>query len=162
MRWSDFDGQGLRVQPEKTHEHEAEACYVQCSEPLRDALLAAPRRSEFILTRQDGKPWKDANMLGKAFRRGLVRAGLAETGVRSISMHGLRKRAAKDAAEIGGIAGAMSVTLHKSSKMAAYYAKGADQKRINAKTVEAWGTEARARHNWLPQIVGGTDAKEVA
>ena len=138
MKWSHFDGQGLQVQPEKTHEHEAEACYVQCPEPLRDALLAAPRRSEFILTRGDGKPWKDANLLGKAVRRGLLRAGLATEGHRTISMHGLRKRAAKDAAEIGGVAGAQSVTLHKSTKMAAYYAKGADQKRINAKTVEAW------------------------
>ena len=159
MRWSDFDGTGLSVRPEKTNgDADAEPNYHVCPEPLREALLAAPRCGEFILTKSNGEPWASANLLGKAIRRELVKAGLAATGATTFTMHGLRKRAAKDAAELGGVAGAQSVTGHKSERMARYYAEGASTRRVNASTAQAWGTEAKRRHSWLPTIVGGKAA----
>jgi integrase len=159
MRWSDFDGAGLSVRPEKTNgEAEAEANYHVCPLPLLQALQMAPRHGEFILTKKDGQPFANSNLLGKAMRRELVKAGLAEIGATTFTMHGLRKRAAKDAAELGGVAGAQSVTGHKSERMAAYYAAGASTRRVNASTAQAWGTEAAKRHSWLPTIVNGGKA----
>ncbi|HEY2242605.1 MAG TPA: tyrosine-type recombinase/integrase [Xanthobacteraceae bacterium] len=156
MRWADFKAPYLFVRPEKTGGDAAAAANQhEIPQRLIDRLNATPRRSEFILTKSTGEPWENANLLGKAVRRELLRVGLRDAG---LSMHGLRVRAAEDAAKHGGIDGAQSVTGHKSSKMAAYYARNASTLRTNSMTVKAWNVDIN-RHSWLPQIVGGTDRK---
>jgi integrase len=143
MLWSDYDGQGLMVRQRKTHgDADAMANYHVCPKPLREALDRAPRTAETILVNQWGKPFKSANILGKAIRRELVRAGLAKHGERTLVMHGLRKAAASDVGSLGvGAAGVKSVGGWKSDEEANYYARYADQRRVNEMVVQQWDAE---------------------
>jgi integrase len=146
MRWSDFNGEMIQVRQQKTNgEADAEAHECYCTKQLITLLNTTPRRGEFILTKPDGSRFETANLLGKAFHRELKKAGITE----SISMHGLRKRAAKDAAEIGGVEYAMAVTGHKNPRVCADYAKGASKRRI-AKHLAAVLSE--------PQVIVGGKA----
>jgi len=143
MRWSDFDGSIIKVRIEKTStDHE---CF--CTDQLIEALKVAPRRGEFILTMPNGRPFATANLLGKAFHRELVKAG-----VTGRSMHGLRKRAACDAAEIGGVEAAMAVGGWKNQRVAAYYAKRASKRRLGAEIA------AKRSSNWQPAVIAGGKA----
>jgi integrase len=139
MKWTDFDGESLRIEQEKTDE----PLWLRCPKPLLDALINAPRLSEFILTNNWKRPWANATTLSHAIRR-----QLAKIGVEGFVMHGLRKTAAADLAELGAsVSGIMAVTGHRTAKMALYYARLADQRRQNKNTVEAWddSIERKAR-----------------
>jgi len=143
MRWTDFDGEGLFVFPEKSTDGEDhEANYHLCPKPLLDALLARQAQGdlgEFILINSRGRPWANSRSLSWSIRDHLVKIGLAAVGTRTISMHGLRKNAASEVgALLVGSAGIKSVTGHKSNEMAEYYAKHADQIALNRKVVELW------------------------
>jgi integrase len=130
MKWSDFDGQSLQIEQEKTKE----PVWLGCPKPLLDALTPTPRISEFILTNNWKRPWANATTLSHAIRR-----QLRKIGVEGLVMHGLRKTAASDVAFLGvGVPGIMAVTGHRSATMAIYYARLADQRRLNKQTVEAW------------------------
>jgi integrase len=145
MRWTDFDGHGIWVRPEKTMgELEAVANYHRCPKPLRDALLAAPRPAATILVNANGAPYTTARTLSVAIKRELIRLGLVTVGRRAAYvMHGLRKTAASDVASLGvGAAGIKSITGHRTDQEANDYARYADTRRIN---VEQWDRElARA------------------
>jgi len=146
MKWADFDGEGIFVKPEKTDDGtEPEMEYLLCPKPLLDALLARQKKrdlAETILTNSRGKPWATSQALSCAIRRHLIRIGLAQIGMKTISMHGLRKNAASDVGSLlVGTAGIKSVTKHKSDAMAAYYAKHAEQIAMNRKVVERWNEE---------------------
>jgi integrase len=148
MRWSDFDGTVIKVRQQKTNgEADLEAHHCYLTNQLVEVLKTAPRRSEFILTMPNGRRFATANLLGKAFRRELVKIGHGE-----FSMHGLRYRAAKDAAEIGGVEAAMATTGHKSRRVATEYAKGASTKRIGMNVA------AERSRNWSPSVVAGGKA----
>jgi integrase len=143
MRWADFDGQGLLVFPEKTSSGEDhEPNYHLCPKPLLDALLARQAQgdlAETILTSSRGKPWASSASLSGAIRDHLVKIGLAAPGAKTISMHGLRKNASGEVASLLlGSKGIQSVTGHRSSHMAEYYAKHADQIALNRQVVERW------------------------
>lgn len=144
MRWTDYDGAGLYVRPEKTHgERAAEANYHLCPEPLREALEAAPRLAETILVNGDGKPYAAASVLSKAIKRHLIRIGAAKKGERSFVMHGLRKTGAVDAVMAGaGVPGLKSLGW-KSDSQALYYVRGLDTQRANRNTVDLWNAELR-------------------
>jgi integrase len=143
MRWSDFDGEGIFVRPEKTADggdHEADYCL--CPRPLLDALVARQAKGnlgETILTNRHGKPWKSSHSLSCVIRNHLIKIGLAKRGTKTISMHGLRKNAASDvSALLVGTAGIKSVTKHRSNAMADYYAKHADQIAMGRQVVGKW------------------------
>jgi integrase len=140
MKWTDYDGKGIWVRPEKTMgQVEAVANYHLCPKPLRDALATAPRVAETILVNAHGTPYATSQVLSKAIHRELVRHGLAKKGERSFVMHGLRKNAAADVGSLGvGPAGIKTVTGHRTDDEANYYAAGADMRRVNAMVVEAW------------------------
>jgi integrase len=143
MRWADFDGQGLLVFPEKTSSGEDhEPNYHLCPAPLLAALLARQAQgdlAETILTSSRGKPWASAASLSGAIRDHLTKIGLAAPGNKTISMHGLRKNAAGEVGSLLlGSKGIQSVTGHRSSHMADYYAKHADQIALNRQVVERW------------------------
>jgi integrase len=143
MKWTDFDGRGLTVRPEKTHgQVEAEPNYHLCPRPLREALLAAPRTAETILVTAHGRPYGSANVLSHAIRRELVKLGLAKLGERTFVMHGLRKTAASDVGSLGvGAAGVKSVGGWRTDHEANYYAQHADKRRVNALVIEQWDAE---------------------
>jgi integrase len=143
MRWDHFDGQGLLVFPEKTSNgDDHEPNYHLCPKPLLDALLARQAQgdlAETILTSSTGKPWASSASLSGAIRDHLVKIGLASPGTKTISMHGLRKNASGEVASLLlGAKGIQSVTGHRSSQMADYYAKHADQIALNKQVVERW------------------------
>jgi len=58
LRWTDYDGIGLQVAPQKTTDgHHDEAGYLKCPQVLRDALDAASRVGEFILVNKFERKW---------------------------------------------------------------------------------------------------------
>jgi integrase len=146
MKWTDFDGAGLFVMPEKTSTGaDLEPNYHLCPKPLLDALLerqAQGNLADTILTNFYGKPWATSESLSLAIRDHLIKIGLAKRGTKTISMHGLRKNAAS---EVGGLllgsAGVKSVTGQKSNAMADYYSKHADQIALNKQVVDRWNEE---------------------
>lgn len=142
MKWSDFDGKGIFVRPEKASNEVVEPHYHLCPRPLLEALKARQKRgglAETILTNANGQPWANANSLSRAIREHLLRIGLATRFTKSFSMHGLRKNAASDVgALLLGARGIKSVTGHRSDEMANYYAQHADQIAINERVVDRW------------------------
>jgi integrase len=147
MRWADYDGAGLLVRQEKTHgERDAVANYHECPKPLRDALDAAARTADTILTNAYGRPYTSASTLSKAIHRHLVAIGAAKKGERSFVMHGLRKTGACDVLDAGaGVAGLKSVGGWKSDSQALYYARLAEQRPTNKKSVALWDAEIERR-----------------
>jgi integrase len=139
VRWDEFDGKGILVAPEKGDDMEPD--YLKCPKPLLAALKRAQKKrgdAETILVNSWGKPWTNGNSLSQAIRLHLIKIGLAKRGTKTISMHGLRKNASINAAfTYLGTAGIKSLTLHKSDAMAEYYAKKAEQRRMNEKVVDA-------------------------
>jgi integrase len=130
MKWTDFDGESLQVEQEKTDA----PLWLRCPKPLLVALTNAPRISDHILTSSWKRPWANASTLSHAIHNQLERIG-----AQGLVMHGLRKTAASDLADLGiGVSGIKSVTGHKSAGMALYYVRLADQRRQNTITVEAW------------------------
>jgi integrase len=101
MLWTDFDGKGLYVRPEKDEgEAMEQANYHLCPKPLLDALLAAPRLADTILVNAWGKPYGSTATLSHAIRREFIKLGLAKRGdgKKLFTMHGLRKTAASEVA----------------------------------------------------------------
>jgi integrase len=143
MKWSDYNGKGIIVRPRKTHgEAEALPNYHLCPKPLREALERAPRVAETILVNAHGKSYASANVLSHAFKRELVRLGLAKPGERSLVMHGLRKTAASDVGSLGvGAAGVKTIGGWRTDREANYYAQHADTRRLNALVVQQWDAE---------------------
>ena len=154
MQWADFDGRGLLVRPEKTDgDAEAEARYHLCPRPLLEALKAAPRQADTILVNEIGTAYANSGVLSNAIRR-----ALKKVGVKGLSMHGLRKSAARDVAQLGvGVAGIKSITGHRTDEMAEYYAAEANMRGVNQEAVDKWDAaiERRARL----AVVAGTDRK---
>jgi integrase len=143
MLWTDFDGEGLFVMPEKTSGGEdLQPNYHLCPKPLLDALLARQARgglAETILTNAYGRPWASSESLSLSIRDHLIKIGLAKRGTKTISMHGLRKNAASEVgALLLGAKGIKSVTGHKSDAQAEYYARHADQIALNRQVVARW------------------------
>jgi len=144
LLWTDYDGRGLVVRPQKDRQSQAEAMpnYHLCPKPLREALDAAPREAPTILVNGWGKPYANANVLSNAIRRVLIGTGDVKEGERSFVMHGLRKSAARDVGSLGvGAPGIKTVGGWRSNETAEYYAAEYDRRRVNAATIAAWDAE---------------------
>jgi len=103
MKWTDFDGAGLFVMPEKNSTGaDLEPNYHLCPKPLLDALLerqAQGNLADTILTNFYGRPWATSESLSLSIRDHLIKIRLAKRGTKTISMHGLeRTRPARSAA----------------------------------------------------------------
>jgi integrase len=147
MLWSQFDGKGIWVTPEKTNAiPDPLPNYHLCPKPLLDALNAAPRVGETILTSSLGKPWPDAMCLSQSIRNHLIKIGLAKRGTKTISMHSLRKNAASEVAQLMvGAAGVKTVTGHRSNEMADYYSQHANRVAMNEMVVSKWNEAIEAK-----------------
>ena len=157
MLWSQFDGKGIWVTPEKTDTTpDPLPNYHLCPKPLLDALLAAPRVGETILTSSLGKPWPDAMCLSQSIRNHLIKIGLAKRGQRSISMHSLRKNAASEVAQLMvGSAGVKTVTGHRSNEMADYYSQHANRVAMNEMVVGKWNDAIEAKDKAVKRKAAG-------
>jgi integrase len=147
MLWTDFDGQGIYVRPEKTHgERDAQPTYHLCPDPLIEALEAAPRVAETILVNAYGQRYANVSVLSKAMRRYLIKVGAARKGERTFVMHGLRKTGATDAAEAGVEGKALQgLGGWKTIQMAEHYTKTARAKIANKKAIDLWNAELMAQ-----------------
>jgi integrase len=130
MKWSQFDGETIEVPvQQKTGEYVA----IPCHHRLRSILSTMPRRSEFILTGERGRPYKATSLAG------LIKRQLKAIGINGYSVHGLRSNAAQCLAEAGCTPSEiMSVTGHRSVAMAMHYAKRAEKKKLAKSAIEKW------------------------
>jgi integrase len=130
MRWNQFDGDTIEVaQQQKTGEY----VIIPCHKRLRSILASLPRRSEFILTGERGRPYRADSLAA------MVRKQLHAMGIRGYSVHGLRKNAAQALAEAGcSINEIMTVTGHRSPAMALHYTKRAEKKRLARSAIDRW------------------------
>jgi integrase len=128
MTWSAFDGHAIELVQEKTGTH----MWVHCPAALRECLAAEPRRGLTILTRPVRRPKKGGSQYEPwkiDYFRHAMSTAIKDAGLTGVVTHGLRPTAAVRLAEAGcSDAQIQSVTGHKTSAMAAYYRRGADQK----------------------------------
>lgn len=127
MRWSDFTAGGrvIMVYQKKTKKVMAI--------PLHSALITEiaqwPDISEFLIFRIRRNGQFDQFTQGLIYAIMMAEVSRLELG--KLTVHGLRKNAAKMMAEAGCTDREISaVTGHTTLKMISYYTKGADQKRL--------------------------------
>jgi len=121
MRWSQFDGDVIEVVQRKTSEYVP----IPCHHRLRSILSVLPRRNDFILTGEQGRPYKADTLTVMVCRQ------LHAIGIKGYTVHGLRKNAAQALAEAGcTISEIMAITGHRSPAMAMHYAKRAEKKHL--------------------------------
>ncbi|WP_245813743.1 site-specific integrase [Boseongicola aestuarii] len=108
FRWSDYDGQSLKVRQGKT----GKVLRLPCTETLKHALDSAPKIGLTILTRRDGKPMS-YRYLAQIMRYERQRLGLLE-----FDLHALRYRGVMELAwanctddEIAAFSGHASIAM---------------------------------------------------
>lgn len=119
FRWSDYDGDGLRLTQGKTDK----PLWLPCTEHLRAALDSAPKNGLTILTTREGRPvnydWIARNMLFERKRLGLE----------AYDQHALRYRGVMELAWAGCTDDEIaSYSGHTSKAMIAKYAGEARQR----------------------------------
>jgi integrase len=143
MRWDQFDGEAIEVRQQKT----GEPLIIPCHARLKAMLDRAPRRSQFILIGERGRPLAPES-LSMAFRRALRRAGI--TGY---SVHGLRKNAGVALADAGcDMREIMAILGHRTYAMALHYTKRADQRRRARSAMNKW----EAAESGKPRNIAGS------
>lgn len=121
FRWSDFAGEQFPHTQQKT----GKRLMLPVLPPLRDALDAAPRLGEFILT----TPWGTPRALGTLTND--FHTWTEAAGLKGCTMHGLRKTLGKILAEEGATTRElMEVLGHASIQHAELYSREADQARM--------------------------------
>jgi integrase len=123
MKWSDFDGETIRVAQEKTGTH----IWVSCPKRLRHFLNGLPREGSYILARNLSHP------LGKRAVQKAIEDVRREIGAMSgkdrLVPHGWRYTAAKELAEAGcSDSEIQAVTGHKTLSMVQKYRAQASQR----------------------------------
>lgn len=125
MKWSDYDGQAIRVKQEKT----GADLWVPCHADLRAELEAwrrGPRNTTHLVTMASGQPWRETEHFTHTMSRTLRNMD----GTKGCVFHGLRKTAAVRLAEAGCTAHEiMAVTGHRTYAMVQHYTERADQRR---------------------------------
>lgn len=91
MRWSDDDGEGIRLRQLKT----GNPLWIPCHTRLRAALKHAERKSDFILTTRYGKGYSAHGLCQ------MILTATAQIGAKECSAHGLRCNAATALIEAG-------------------------------------------------------------
>jgi integrase len=129
MRWTDFDGQRIRVTQEKT----GTKLWVPAHVRLRNYLAGLPRESEFILTSPKGDAYRKTSVTN------LVCTITTELGFKGYSPHGLRHLAGAALAESGcSVPQIMSVLGHLTAKQAMHYIQQSNRTRLADDAVAIW------------------------
>lgn len=127
MKWTDIAGNKILVKQQKT----GTVISLPIHPALAEAISAAPRRAETILTGAGGGPLNPI-YFGHIMASAIAGAGLPDECV----LHGLRKTAARIVAETGGKVGAL--TGHLSGQMEREYSRRADQSENAEAAVLNW------------------------
>lgn len=119
MRWSDIEGDGIKVKQGKTKA----ALWVPFTPKLRAAIAEAPKRGLTIVTKLDGGP------LSYRSAADMVMAVRKEIGAEAYDIHSLRYTTASELGALGCEDDLiMAVTGHATAAMARKYAGPARQK----------------------------------
>jgi integrase len=141
-RWSDFTDDQFPHTQQKT----GKRLMLPVLPPLRDALNAAPKLGEYILTTPWGTP-RAPGTLTNDFHTWTTAAGL-----KGCTMHGLRKTLGKILAEEGATTRElMDVLGHESIQHAELYSREAEQARMARSGLNKAGNRLRPRL----KVVGG-------
>lgn len=127
MRWSDYDGECIRVRQQKQRDNGRDTLQIPVTPELR-AELDVWRRSATTLTilaAPNGQPWR-AVYLSQQLPLELVKVDLP-----GLNTHGLRKLAATRLAQAGCSPHEIAaITGHKTLRMVEHYTKSVDQRRL--------------------------------
>jgi integrase len=100
---------------------------------LKDALDSAERKSEFILTTQNGAGYSAGSFCN------MIAEASAQIGHKEYTAHGLRKNAAIALIEAGcEVPQVMAILGHKTWKMAMHYAQQRDQRKLAQQAIDKW------------------------
>jgi integrase len=129
MKWERYDGEGIQVRQQKTDE----LLWIACHSRLKHALDHAERKSEYILTTQNGSGYSAGSFCN------MIAVATAQIGHGEYTAHGLRKNAAIELAQAGcPVPEIMAITGHKTYRMALHYASQADQKKLAQQAIKRW------------------------
>lgn len=129
MKWSDFDGEFIRVRQQKT----GVILSVPCHKLLRAELESMPRVAETILVGEYGAPLKSDSLSV------MVRKQLKKMGVDGYAIHGLRKNAAVALTDAGcSTFEIMAITGHQTLGMVEHYTKGRNQRLHARSAMDKW------------------------
>lgn len=123
MRWSDFDGDEIRIVQNKT----GAELWIPPTASLRDHLETAKQTANglTILSTENGQPF---TYYGIAAR---IRRFCKKANLEGVSLHGLRKNATIELAEAGCTdSEIMAITGHSTREMVTLYSRGARKKRL--------------------------------
>jgi integrase len=121
MKWDRYDGKGIEVRQEKT----ATLVWIPCHSRLKAVLDRTARKSDFILTRQQGSGYSAGSF------RNMVSEATAQIGAKEYTAHGLRKNAAIALAEADcTVQQVMAITGHKTWKEAMRYTQRREQRKL--------------------------------
>ncbi|RAU21103.1 integrase [Paramagnetospirillum kuznetsovii] len=142
MRWSDYDGTGIKIVQQKT----GEKLYIPCPAALKAELDAWPKVALTILTNASGRPFNV-----KSFQSYFSRLMHDHVELTGCVFHGLRKTAAAKLAEAGCSSHEiMSITGHRTLAMVEHYAREADQKtRANSAILKLETSFQKASRNLM-------------
>jgi integrase len=126
MKWAEFDGTHFKLVQQKTDEPMS----IRAPKILRELLARTDRVHENILTHKWHKPYT-RDSLGHRIKDRLIANGDGR-----YTTHGLRKNAGILLAENGAtVAQIMAALGHRSPKLALYYTRLANQKKLNDQAV---------------------------
>jgi integrase len=129
MKWGQYDGKGIQVRQQKTDT----LLWIPCHWRLGDALERAERKSEFILTTQNGSGYSAGSFCN------MIAEATAQIGHKEYTAHGLRKNAAIALIEAGcEVPQVMAILGHKTWKMAMHYAQQRDQRKLAQQAIDKW------------------------
>jgi integrase len=139
MSWSDVKDGAIGVVPLKTQRTTGVRLWIPIHPALAEALAAADRVGETILTTSFGKAFT-GNGFGNFMADKIADAGLPDQCV----THGLRKAAARRLAEAGCTTNEIAaITGHATLQEVARYTKAAEQKRLAQTAIKRLQTEGR-------------------
>jgi integrase len=129
MTWAAIRDGGILIKQGKT----GAELWIPLHPRLNSYLDTLPRKSLYIVSRQDGAPYT-----GSGFQTVFARE-LDRLDLKGKTFHGLRANAAGKLAEAGCTDGQiMAITGHKTRAMVTKYTRGADQKRLATEAIGKW------------------------
>lgn len=127
MRWSDIENGCIRVKQQKT----GAELMVPIHPTLAKTLKKVKRRSVFILTNQQGKPWR-VDAMSKAI------AKVRPEGTAFV-LHGFRKNATINLLECGCTTEEVkAITMHSTDDMVRHYGRKVNQVRLAGAAMRKW------------------------
>jgi integrase len=140
MKWNRYDGKGIEVRQEKTDV----PLWIPCHSRLKAALDSAERKSDFILTAQQGSGYSASSFCN------MIAEATTQIGAKEYTAHGLRKNAAIALAEADcHVQQIMAITGHKTWKEAMRYTQRREQKKLALQAMDKLETATKVANSGI-------------